>query len=446
MKETDRLREIFQSKFKDFEAPLPPDGWEKIEAELQSKQRVVVMRRRWYATAAAVAALLIGGLFFLQTPDNSPPNTSEFVQQQEQEQFSDTQNEAKPTPERTDVSPEQKLKTPKLFAKNKTKPTSQKSMSEKLLLAKAQTDAVRENEFPISEITVTKDQQNEEKNISDKKAKDETPKLTRQEAEERMREFSRAAESDNLFAQETGKTERPMMLALNAKGGLTPFQKTVNKPMSLRSASATKADNSDKNLLAGEKDLVLNSMAFANTRAANNVAEMEHAQPFSFGVTVSKSIIDKLSIETGLVYTYLFSRVINSSADYNTQETQHFHYVGVPLNVNYNIFSFGKLDVYTSLGGMIEKDIKGERKYEGQNFENEFKNSSELVNTVKIKQENPQLSVNAGIGVSYPIYKGLNLYGKVGGSYYFDAKNEHKTIYTDKQIVLDLNAGIRFEF
>jgi len=49
--------------------------------------------------------------------------------------------------------------------------------------------------------------------------------------------------------------------------------------------------------------------------------------------------------------------------------------------------------------------------------------------------------------VFYPIYGGFNLYGKVGGVYYFDAKNyEYKTIYTDKKIGFDLNAGIRFDF
>ena len=107
--------------------------------------------------------------------------------------------------------------------------------------------------------------------------------------------------------------------------------------------------------------------------------------------------------------------------------------------------NFGKLGLYTSFGGMIEK-IFMEKQYQAQ-ITNELLNGMSKEWTIeKISQENPQISVNAGVGAYYPIYGGFNLYGKIGGSYYFDAKNTEKTIYTDKKIVFDLNAGIRFDF
>ena len=99
---------------------------------------------------------------------------------------------------------------------------------------------------------------------------------------------------------------------------------------------------------------------------------------------------------------------------------------------------------------MIEKDVSGEfrKMKEGQtaaNFNNASEGSEEQEIT-KISQHNPQISVNAGVGLSYPIYDRLRLYGKVGGAYYFDAKNEYKTIYSDRKIVMDLNVGLRYEF
>src|SRR5690606_6631077 len=138
------------------------------------------------------------------------------------------------------------------------------------------------------------------------------------------------------------------------------------------------------------------SIPFNNRSIADNVAEMEHDQPVSFGITVSKTIVDRLSIETGLVYTYLFSRAKNTSVDFQNQETQHFHYLGIPVNLNYNFVNIGKLGLFASFGGMVEKDIYGEFRSTGQSVSTELNSASQGVITTKISQKNPQISVNAG--------------------------------------------------
>lgn len=207
--------------------------------------------------------------------------------------------------------------------------------------------------------------------------------------------------------------------------------------MTLRSAAV--ADESTDNLLNRSP------MALAMSNTANNIAEMEHSQPVSVGLVVSKSIFDDLSIETGLVYTYLYSKARNTNIASKIQETQQFHYIGVPLNVNYDVISFRNLDVYVSLGGMVEKDFAGKREYMAETV-TELNSTGEEQITEKIRQNNYQYSVNAGVGLSYPVYNKLNLYGKVGGSYYFDAENPYNTIYSDKKIMLDLNVGLRYEF
>ena len=161
---------------------------------------------------------------------------------------------------------------------------------------------------------------------------------------------------------------------------------------------------------------------------------------------MSKSLFDDLYIETGLVYTYLASKVRNTNTNFQVNETQRLHYLGIPLNVNYNLFSLNKLNVYASVGGMLEKDLYGEYRKVGEGQTEEFNSSSGEEEITRISQRNPQLSVNAGLGLSYPIYNGLKMYGKIGGAYYFDANNEYKTIYSDRKIVMDLNVGLRYEF
>ena len=54
--------------FGDYKAPLPADGWERIEQSMNAaKAAGVIIRRRWYAgAAAAILVMLIGSLLFFQ--------------------------------------------------------------------------------------------------------------------------------------------------------------------------------------------------------------------------------------------------------------------------------------------------------------------------------------------------------------------------------------------
>lgn len=439
MKETDKIKELFQSKFNDFEALPPADGWDKIENTLYPKQQKIMRGRMWYAAAAALVALLIGSLFFLRTPEAIQQNTTQFTQEQPSKYIDNNSDNQQYI---TSPTLSENIENKQLRAEQK-KNRPKNNITEETLIAKSiTTKEIELNE--INTVIINKPEVIEKQTESD--SHKQTPQLTQQEIDQRMREFVKAAESENFFTEEVGEIDQSIMLAVNAKGGLTPFQKTVNTPMTLRSASEATSEIENQNLLNYNDGLMNANPTPINMRMTRNISEMEHAHPFSFGITVSKVLTDRIFIETGLVYTYLFSRVKNSNSNYNNQETQHFHYLGIPLNFNYNILDINKLDIYASLGGMLEKDVYGEFKSFRQVYENEFNNSSKSVVTTKINQKNPQLSINAGVGVSYPVYNTFNLYGKVGGSYYFDTKNDFKTIYTDKKIVLDLNVGIRFDF
>lgn len=193
------------------------------------------------------------------------------------------------------------------------------------------------------------------------------------------------------------------------------------------------------------------------------IIDLEHNQPISFGFMVNKQLSSKLSIETGLTYTYLSSR-FRSKADNDVSGKTNFHYLGVPVNLNYNILQLGKANVYVSVGGTIEKDIQGRLKWSAKNdhvtssesglASNENKDAilqsdaagyllSERAN---IHQDNLQFSAQMAVGASYPIYDKLYVYGTAGGAYYFNANNEYPTIYSDKKFQLDLNLGLKWKF
>ena len=186
----------------------------------------------------------------------------------------------------------------------------------------------------------------------------------------------------------------------------------------------------------------------------NKEFKLQHNLPISFGLKVSKSITPNLSLETGIVYTYLSSK-ITSNSTFNIRENQYFHYLGVPLTLNYKFYELGKAKFYLSAGGMVQKDIKGQ--YESKiaytestlivmGLPRDLYYSEPYYMKESIKQANPQFSANVGIRGAYPIYKKLYLYGTIGGAYYFDAGNKYSTIYSDRKIQLDSNLGVKFDF
>lgn len=186
----------------------------------------------------------------------------------------------------------------------------------------------------------------------------------------------------------------------------------------------------------------------------NNKYRMQHNRPISFGVMVSKELSEDLAIETGLVYTYLSSS-IKSDDYYKIREKQKFHYLGIPISLNYTFLEYKKLDSYISVGGMVQKDIYGT--YEGvldrpvslggQDADVSYPSFQRLARSKKsIHQHKLQFSTHFNIGVSYPVYNKLYLYGTFGGTYYFDASDKYRTIYSDKEFQLDLNLGLKWKF
>lgn len=188
-------------------------------------------------------------------------------------------------------------------------------------------------------------------------------------------------------------------------------------------------------------------------REENANYKLSHSLPISVGLIASKKLSDKFSIETGLVFTYLSSKVTSNSA-IQIEEKQTFGYLGIPIYVNYEFYKLNKTKFYLSLGAMMQKDIFG--KYKSQ-----FATGENIINTdlphdiiysesaylkKNISQSHWQFSTHLSVGATYPIYKKLHLYSLVGGAYYFDAKNEYRTIYSDRKFQLDVSLGLKLDF
>ncbi|MFZ1235720.1 MAG: porin family protein [Prevotella sp.] len=163
----------------------------------------------------------------------------------------------------------------------------------------------------------------------------------------------------------------------------------------------------------------------------------KHHQPIKFGMSVRYNIDNRWSLQTGLTYSRLCSDFSYSRGTESYVVEQNLHYVGLPVNASYSLVKTNRINLYTTVGGEIEKLVKGESK---QTFENASKANS---NNVSVKENNPMFSLNAAIGGEYRFSKDVSVYVEPGVSHHFNNGSHVENIYKDTPTNFNLNIGIR---
>lgn len=169
--------------------------------------------------------------------------------------------------------------------------------------------------------------------------------------------------------------------------------------------------------------------------------DIKHKQPIKIGASVNYNLDERWSLSSGINYTILSSELRSGSNNYYYISEQTLHNIGIPLNINYNVWTNKKFSFYLSVGGLVEKNISGKLTTD-YILENKPKTSRED----KISLDQLQWSVNSSIGVQYTIIPQMGVYIEPGISYYFSNGSEIETIYKEKPLNLDLRFGLRFSF
>jgi hypothetical protein len=146
--------------------------------------------------------------------------------------------------------------------------------------------------------------------------------------------------------------------------------------------------------------------------------EYVHDLPLSFGLNARYWLSDRLSVESGLEYSYLHSRL----DDIHTV----MHFAGIPLRVDYSLFNAGPVEFYTGIGGKVEKCLKAS------------------LGGMRVKERNLQWSGSFNVGARSRLSKNAWIYFQPDISYYFTRTN--LTSYrTENRLGLNLRAGILFD-
>lgn len=172
--------------------------------------------------------------------------------------------------------------------------------------------------------------------------------------------------------------------------------------------------------------------------------EYSHKIPVKVGLTARYNITGRLGVETGLTYSILSSsvKIGNSETGKNwSTGSQTLHYLGIPLNISFNILNSRYVNIYVTGGGMMEKSISGNIKTD-EYVDGKFARTL----TAKISPKGLQWSVNAAAGVQANILPQLGVFVEPGVSHHFKNGSRVRSIYTDKPTDFSLGFGLRYSF
>lgn len=416
MKIDDRnFEKTIQSKLAGHEADVRDDLWAAIESQLpkgEATRRIPLRRRVWWYSAAAVAVGSVLILALWHTPDRplDTPAISQLTSPQEIKDQPAPATESEPTnapllastlTARPAHDAEQKGSLPKRT------PQSVHHATE----AVGTTANASGSQLPLSTPETVHPAIASTSSDSAATSSTESATYRRQldEFEQAGRALKESYVADNTSAKRTkGSGIRLGLMAANATTG-----SSQNGPTAIRT----------KNPLMMAK--------------RNPVYQFKHKMPISAGITVSKSLPKNWELESGLVYTYLYSKYYSSN---NSKGSQELHYLGIPLNAIYRFAHIKRLSFYASAGGQVDFYLTGRQKDEGYDGVVSGSGYKEL------KHENVQFSVQAQVGAALTLYKMTELYLEPYMAYYFENNSSIHNIWKDKPFNFGLTLGIRTGF
>ncbi len=396
---TDAFRESFPEEVR------PADGgWEAVAGRL----RRAAARRRAAIAAAALALPLAGGIFFLNRPDSGETlievREAPGLVAQVPEQSDGLTND---TPVLRDTRSEHRgtANEPSVLSETGSEHSGMTSESSVLRNANSEhggtanehsvlRNANSEHSGMTNEHSVLRNANSEHRDMAN-----EPPVLSEADPEHVSADFYDAEEATP--ARRAHRLTAGISAASMADGA--PTTVTVS---SLAGGLVTKSSN------------VASNSFLNNSKGVIMQKEYVHDLPLSFGLNARYWLSDRLSVESGLEYSYLHSRL----DDIHTV----MHFAGIPLRVDYSLFNAGPVEFYTGIGGKVEKCLKAS------------------LGGMRVKERDLQWSGSFNVGARSRLSKNAWIYFQPDISYYFTRTN--LTSYrTENRLGLNLRAGILFD-
>lgn len=202
-----------------------------------------------------------------------------------------------------------------------------------------------------------------------------------------------------------------------------------------------------KGILSGNDPSSMNNtqtatMAPGVSTGISELSTSSYGIPLTLGVGVRVYFLPRLSMGVGVDYSLLTrtftgtytalneSGTLEESDAGNVKHT--LQYVGIPVNLYFDIIGSDKIKFYIYAGGTAELCVG---------------NKYTLYTNPRISHHEPverlAYSVGGGLGVEFTLTNFLSLYLDPGVRYYFNT-DQPKSVRTDKPLMLNFDAGLRF--
>lgn len=167
-------------------------------------------------------------------------------------------------------------------------------------------------------------------------------------------------------------------------------------------------------------------------------ARIRHKVPVTFGLSLYYNLGKRWGIGTGLNYTKLASELHSGTNNNYIKGDQTVHYIGIPVQVNYNVIQKGRFTGYITGGALVEKPVSG-------SVTTTYVVNDEIKESTKERLDHKplQFSVNTAVGFQLKVIDKVGIYAEPGIGYHFKEENAPNTIYKEKPLHFNMKFGIR---
>ena len=378
--------EQIRQRLDSYEEEVPKELWESIQQQMASRHRHVRMVwYRWAAVAASVLLLLgVGYWAFIDQDVQGGLSVAKPVT-------------SAPQYENPITVGKDSLYEPMIprLAKPSSVKTLRQDISEEKMLAQTEQPVITDG-IEISEQTKdqTIEKANQDVQTAVVKHVEKDPLPSNRQPRTRHRRPSLSLRGQNLWAQYTTTNNEPILLTRSA-------------------------------LMAAHTP---NDEVFY---MSDHSVETNHAAPLSVGFTLQFPLSERLWLESGLSYTYLSSSFTRKSPRRVVTDVQRLYYLGIPLQIGYNLWNDRRLTVYGSTGLQADFCVKSTLTTRSDQCD--------------FTHDRVQFSIGANVGLSYEIVRRLSLYAQPALHYYPDNGSKIENIFSNQPLHFSIQLGVRYQ-
>lgn len=438
----DKWLKDIHDQMENYEVNEPSGLWEKVQTSIQEgkhpqQHRAARTILLWTKYVGGIAAMIALVFFLINLENNHQPDKTILgkATQTVRETNAPTEKTSQPLQQEIVITGEANVPTKSTmtaeYKENNSvrKQTQPNAHKEKLIAGKT----VRSNDRYIDSVAVPTP--NEVKQVQIDKYLATAEKEKKKENKEQKKKQTLYPAENVYFAQNTAiKTHRHSSGSLEVgaftSGGTGYAQNSKSTPNTLIASTGPEDSNWKDSPLLG-------MLLYNNGKEVKT--EVKHHQPIRIGLSVAYNINKHIGIESGITYTKLSSDIKEGSNINYYSDRQELYYLGIPLNLKYNAFTWNNFELYASAGFLVEKCVSGKLKRE---YTLDKQSTTETTDDITPKQL--QWSANASLGVQYRLSPLIGIYVEPGASYYFKDGSSVNTIYKEKPLNYNINLGLRF--